>query len=321
MTKEDTIVSYETALAAAKRAGRAWGCPCGEDNPPNWDACHACQRPSWTCASCGTVHSTAFSQCPECENSMPGELLGGREEGFDMTWQEFVALQVGPRRVGGHYDHGYADSAYEVLAVDRGPRPLGSWPSWQITVRFTKDGRIREHCTGWDPRTDRVVAQAPADVTIVSIGRLHDDTEGPYADVLQRADIALRLTRHFRDPHITADLRQLTARDDVVRDTVMDTAGVRQVLAATALQIEGYLAGPTAAPLLVVTQCAGGRHRSAVTASALQAVVSGDVERAAVYGLADSAKAFTGRGLVVELVHRDLDKAVVDRPLDGEVRR
>ncbi|MFI7352131.1 hypothetical protein ACIBSR_38495 [Streptomyces sp. NPDC049936] len=303
-------MTYETDLAAAKRARRAWTCSCGADNPPSYDACHDCQRPSWTCASCGTVNATVWSHCQECDSTIPAEALGDREEGFEMTWEEHTALQVGPRRVGGRYDHGYADSEYEVLAIDRGPRE--SWPSWQITVRG-KDGEVREHCTGWDPRRDRVVAQAPADVTVVSIGRLHDDVEGPYADVLQHADIALRLTRHFRDPHVRADLRELTAHDQVVRDTVMNTPGVREVLAATALQVQGYLAGPTAAPITVVTQCAGGRHRAATTALALRAVVSGDVESAAAYGLADAAKPFAERRLAVDLVHRDLDKDVVDR--------
>ncbi len=171
---------------------------------------------------------------------------------------------------------------------------------------------MREHCTGWDPRRDRIVAQAPADVTVVSVGRLHDDAEGAWADVLTRATIALDL-RNFRDPHVRADLRQLTAHDQVVRDTVMDTPGVRELLAATALQVQGYLAGPTAAPITVVTQCAGGRHRAATTALALRAVVSGDVESAAAYGLADAAKPFAERRLAVDLVHRDLDKAVVAR--------
>ncbi|GHB72034.1 hypothetical protein GCM10010377_73260 [Streptomyces viridiviolaceus] len=46
---------------------------------------------------------------------------------------------------------------------------------------------------------------------------------------------------------------------------------------------------------------------------ALCAVVAGDVEQAAAYGLADAAQRFTDRHLVVELVHRDLDKDVVDR--------
>ncbi|WP_229859769.1 hypothetical protein [Streptomyces poonensis] len=61
-----------------------------------------------------------------------------------------------------------------------------------------------------------------------------------------------------------------------------------------------------------MTQCAGGRYRAATTAMALRAVVAGDVEQAAVYGLA-AAQQFAGRHLVVDLVHRDLDKDVVDR--------
>ncbi|MEU9576170.1 hypothetical protein [Streptomyces chilikensis] len=46
---------------------------------------------------------------------------------------------------------------------------------------------------------------------------------------------------------------------------------------------------------------------------ALHAVVSGDVEDAVTYGLADEAKAFADRGLVVKLVPRDLERAVVHR--------
>jgi hypothetical protein len=46
---------------------------------------------------------------------------------------------------------------------------------------------------------------------------------------------------------------------------------------------------------------------------ALRAVVAGDVEQAAAYGLDDAAKQFADRDLVVDLVHRDLDKDVVDR--------
>lgn len=157
------------------------------------------------------------------------------------------------------------------------------------------------------------VAQPPADVTIVSIGRLHDDADGEHADILTRATITLDLRRHFRDPHIHADLRQLTAHDQAVRDTVMDTPGMRRLLTATVQQIEGYLAGPTTVPVTVVTQCAGGRHRAAATAMALRAVVSGDVEEATTYGLAVAAQAFTDRHLTVELIHRDLDKPVVER--------
>ncbi|MBD2829900.1 hypothetical protein ID875_21285 [Streptomyces globisporus] len=62
-----------------------------------YDACHDCQRPSWTCASCGTVNATAWSHCQECDSAIPAEALGDREEGFEMTWEEHTALMVGPR--------------------------------------------------------------------------------------------------------------------------------------------------------------------------------------------------------------------------------
>ncbi|MCC9708222.1 ATPase [Streptomyces sp. MNU76] len=117
----------------------------------------------------------------------------------------------------------------------------------------------------------------------------------------------------LRDPHVSPDLRELTAHNQVVVDAVMDTPGVREVLAATALQVQAYLAGPTKAPITVVTQCAGGRHRAAVTAMALHAVVCGDVEQASGYGLTESAQAFVDRDLVVKLTHRDLARPVVQR--------
>jgi hypothetical protein len=158
------VTTFETALAAAKRAGTAWGCACGEDNPPHYDACHACQRPSWTCAACGTVNTCARSDCNECGGDMPAELLGDREEGFEMSWEEWIAMQVGPRTVGGRYDHGDAAGAYEVLAIDRGPRPLGTWPVWEMTVRYDRDGQDTTHCSGWNPARDRVLSPGlPAD--------------------------------------------------------------------------------------------------------------------------------------------------------------
>ncbi|WP_185909309.1 hypothetical protein [Streptomyces sp. WAC01280] len=46
---------------------------------------------------------------------------------------------------------------------------------------------------------------------------------------------------------------------------------------------------------------------------ALAAVVSGDVDQAAEYGLAIPAQAFTRHQLTVDLIHRDLDRDVVDR--------
>lgn len=206
-------MSYLDDRAAAIRSLRAWTCTCGTNNPSDIGTCHTCQRPIWTCADCGTISPERCDTCTECGADNP-------EQGHELTREEWVSLQIGPRRVGGRYDHGHPDSEYEVLNVDRGPR--ATWPTWQITVRFT-DGRVRTHCTGWDPKRDRIVAQALADVTIVSIGRLHDDEHGEHADILQRATITLDLRHHFRDPHIQADLRALTAHDPLVRDTVMNT--------------------------------------------------------------------------------------------------
>lgn len=154
--------TYLEDLDSAKRACSAWGCTCGADNPPSYDTCHDCGRPSWTCAACGTVNPSARSNCNECDGSMPAELLGDREEGFEMTYEEWIATQVGPRVVGGRYNHGDAASTYEVLAIEHGPRPLGTWPVWDITVRYVQDGRETTHCTGWDARRDIVVAQPPA---------------------------------------------------------------------------------------------------------------------------------------------------------------
>ncbi|MGI5484987.1 hypothetical protein [Streptomyces lavendofoliae] len=46
---------------------------------------------------------------------------------------------------------------YEVLAIERGPRPLGTWPVWDMTVRYEQDGREATHCRGWDAAKDRVL--------------------------------------------------------------------------------------------------------------------------------------------------------------------
>ena len=64
------------------------------------------------------------------------------------TYRRWVARQIGPRRVGGLYRTSPFDPAYEVLAVEAGPR--AEWPTWQITVRTLGEARIRTHCTAWE---------------------------------------------------------------------------------------------------------------------------------------------------------------------------
>ncbi|MFJ3630396.1 ATPase [Streptomyces albidoflavus] len=143
-------------------------------------------------------------------------------------------------------------------------------------------------------------------VAITSFGYLH----GAQPDA--RACYDLR--HQFRDPHLRPELRYLTARDASVREAVMATDGVLALVHAIAATVDAYLAGPRQdEPLTVALGCAGGRHRAATVADALAAALSGDTTAAAAYRLADLAARYEGRGLAVDLRHRDLDKDVVDR--------
>ncbi|MYS43702.1 ATPase [Streptomyces sp. SID5998] len=137
-------------------------------------------------------------------------------------------------------------------------------------------------------------------VAITSFGYLH----GPQP----AARVCYDLRHQFKDPHLRPELRYLTARDAPVREAVMATDGVLALVHAIAATMDAYLAGPRQdEPLTVALGCAGGRHRSATVADALAAALSGDTDTAAAYRVADE-----GRGLAVDLHHRDLDKDVVD---------
>ncbi|CAL9327198.1 RapZ C-terminal domain-containing protein [Streptomyces sp. SudanB182_2057] len=143
-------------------------------------------------------------------------------------------------------------------------------------------------------------------VSITSFGYLHGQEPA--------ARVCYDLRHQFKDPHLRPELRYLTARDAPVREAVMGTDGVPALVHAIAATVDAYLAGPRQdEPLTVAVGCAGGRHRSATVADALAVVLSGDAERAAAYLVADLAERYTGRGLAVDLHHRDLDKDVVDR--------
>jgi RNase adaptor protein for sRNA GlmZ degradation len=128
-------------------------------------------------------------------------------------------------------------------------------------------------------------------VMITTFGYLHGaPPEG--------AHITLDLRRHFRDPHVAPELRYLTARDAAVRTAVLTTPGIQALIDATAAQVVAYLsgpsAGPSAGPVTIAVGCAGGRHRAAVVGMRL-------------------AAALIKRGFPTRLIHRDLDKAVVNR--------
>jgi RNase adaptor protein for sRNA GlmZ degradation len=119
-------------------------------------------------------------------------------------------------------------------------------------------------------------------VKIISFGYLHGDAP--------EAHITIDLRQHFRDPHVSPELRNMTAHDGEVWAAVLATPGIEQLLTATAAAVRAFLNGPSTGPVRVAVGCAGGRHRAAVFATALSRRLGH-----------------------VPLHHRDLDKPVVDR--------
>lgn len=125
-------------------------------------------------------------------------------------------------------------------------------------------------------------------VTITTFGYLH--APPPVAH------LTLDLRKHFRDPHVRAELRDLTAHDEPVRTAVLGTPGITSLIEAAAGAVLAYRKGPSAGPVEVAIGCAGGRHRAATVGMEL-------------------ARTLARHGLAAHLNHRDLDKAVVTRPI------
>ena len=125
-----------------------------------------------------------------------------------------------------------------------------------------------------------------AAVEIVSFGYLHD---APPA-----AHMTLDLRHHFRDPHVSPELRHMTAHDLPVRRAVLTTPGISDLVTAAALATLAFSDGPSTGRIVLAVGCAGGRHRAATVAMAV-------------------ADRIRKSGLHVDLTHRDLDKAVLDR--------
>ncbi|MFD8706861.1 ATPase [Kitasatospora sp. NPDC059648] len=129
-------------------------------------------------------------------------------------------------------------------------------------------------------------------VEITSFGHLH----GPVPE----AEVVLDLRRHFRDPHVRTELRHKTAKDPEVREAVLSTPGIPELVAAAVAVAQAYAMGPQAelTPFRVAVGCAGGRHRAAAVAEAL-------------------AEALAPHGLRARVQHRDLDKPVVEDGRDA----
>ncbi|MBM9505301.1 RapZ C-terminal domain-containing protein [Actinacidiphila acididurans] len=123
-------------------------------------------------------------------------------------------------------------------------------------------------------------------VEIVSFGYLHD---APPA-----AHLTVDLREHFRDPHVSPELRYMTALDEPVRTAVMNTPGIADLVTSVAAAVTAFASGPSAGTVSVADGCAGGRHRAPTFANAL-------------------AERLRADGHTVTVHHRDLTKPVVNR--------
>jgi RNase adaptor protein for sRNA GlmZ degradation len=123
-------------------------------------------------------------------------------------------------------------------------------------------------------------------VEIVSFGYLHGEPPA--------AHLTIDLRHHFRDPHVSPELRYMTADDEPVRTAVLNTPGITALVDATATAIAAFASGPSAGPVTVADGCAGGRHRAPTFARAL-------------------ADRLTAAGHSVSIRHRDMAEPVVER--------
>ncbi|MFD5860942.1 RapZ C-terminal domain-containing protein [Streptomyces chartreusis] len=123
-------------------------------------------------------------------------------------------------------------------------------------------------------------------VEIVSFGYLHDEPPA--------AHLTIDLRHHFRDPHVSPELRYMSADDEPVRAAVLNTPGIAALVEAIAAAVTAFASGPSAGTVTVADGCAGGRHRAPAFARAL-------------------AERLTAAGHSVTVSHRDMAKAVVRR--------
>lgn len=125
-----------------------------------------------------------------------------------------------------------------------------------------------------------------ATVEITSFGYLHDPPPP--------AHLTIDLRHHFRDPHVSPELRYMTANDEPVRTAVLNTPGITDLVNATAAAVAAFASGPSTGTVTVADGCAGGRHRAPAFATAL-------------------AEQLRKAGHTVTVHHRDIDKPVVQR--------
>ncbi|MFE7485501.1 ATPase [Streptomyces sp. NPDC057552] len=123
-------------------------------------------------------------------------------------------------------------------------------------------------------------------IMIVSFGYLHGEPPA--------AHLTVDLRQHFRDPHVSPELRYMTAADQLVQAAVLGTPGITDLVTAVAAAVTAFTTGPSAGPVTVADGCAGGRHRAPVFAEALADQLAAD-------------------GHAVTVQHRDIHLPVVNR--------
>lgn len=124
-------------------------------------------------------------------------------------------------------------------------------------------------------------------VTVISFGYLHGAPPEAHA--------VFDVRRHFKDPHVDPELRELTGTYGAVFDAVMATPGIPGLVGAVAAAARAFLAGPQRGKVVIAVGCAGGRHRSVV--------IAGEVARE----LQDS-------DVTATVYDRDMHRPVIARP-------
>ena len=137
-----------------------------------------------------------------------------------------------------------------------------------------------------------------ARVILRSFGYGHGAPGQGWVEEPATAHVVMDVRGHFRDPHVSPELRHLNAADDQVRAAVLATPGAAALGERIAGVAMAYLAGPGRDPVIIAVGCAGGRHRAPVIAE-------------------HAARLLNRRGVPATVTHRDMHRPVIDRA-DGQ---
>ena len=133
----------------------------------------------------------------------------------------------------------------------------------------------------------------PATVTVISFGYGHCRSRWGWQRIgIPEAHVTYDLRHHFRDPHVTPGLRDLTGAHATIESIVMGTPGIRNLVDAIIATIGGFRGGPQSGDVTIAIGCVGGRHRSVAVA-------------------AEVARRLDTDGIPVILQHRDISLPVI----------